>query len=53
VADRPALAEGSALLAQDGDLAALEMAGMGGEFEAGEDLRIALTGAPMRAVIDG
>jgi len=53
VADRLALAEGAALLAQDGDLAALEMTGMGGEFEAGEDLRIALTSALMRAVIDG
>ena len=52
-ADRLALAEGAALLAQSGALAALELAGMGGEFEAGEDLRIALTGAPMRASLDG
>ena len=52
-ADRLALDEGAALLAQDPGVAALEMAGMGGEFEAGEDLRIALTGAPMRAGIDG
>ncbi|GGH31422.1 allophanate hydrolase [Cribrihabitans marinus] len=52
-ADRLALAEGAALLGQGADLAAVEMAGMGGEFEAGEDLRIALTGAPMRAAIDG
>lgn len=52
-ADRLALAEGAALLGQDGALAALEMAGMGGEFEAGEHMRIALTGAPMRATIDG
>ena len=29
------------------------MAGMGGEFQADSDLRIALTGAPMRAGIDG
>jgi biotin-dependent carboxylase-like uncharacterized protein len=52
-ADRLALAEGAALLAQDPDHAALEMAGMGGEFEATEDMRIALTGAPMRASIYG
>lgn len=52
-ADRLALAEGAALLDQDASCAALEMAGMGGEFEAGADLRIALTGAPMRAAIDG
>ncbi|TRD23528.1 biotin-dependent carboxyltransferase family protein [Palleronia caenipelagi] len=52
-ADRLALAEGAALLEQSGDLAALEMAGAGGVFEAACDLRIALTGAPMRAEIDG
>lgn len=52
-ADRLALAEGAALLAQAPGSAALELAGMGGEFEATEDLRIALTGAPMRAAIDG
>ena len=52
-ADRLALAEGAALLHQSDNLAALEMAGMGGEFEATEDTRIALTGAPMRASIDG
>lgn len=52
-ADRLALAEGAALLGQDESLAALEMAGMGGEFEVTEDTRIALTGAPMRASIDG
>ena len=46
------LAEGAALLGQDDGLAALEMAGMGGEFEAESDMRIALTGAPMRAAID-
>lgn len=50
--DRMALAEGAALLGQ-GESAALEMGGMGGRFEAGCDLRIALTGAPMRASIDG
>ena len=50
--DRLALAEGEALLGQK-DAVALEMAGMGGLFEADVDLRIALTGAPMRARIDG
>lgn len=52
-ADRLALAEGAALLGQRDTLAALEMAGMGGTFEAGADMRVALTGAPMRATIDG
>lgn len=52
-ADRLALHEGAALLGQSATLAALEMAGFGGEFEATEDLRIALTGAPMQASIDG
>ncbi len=51
--DRRALAEGAALLQQAAELAALEMAGMGGRFEADRDLRIALTGAQMRATIDG
>jgi len=51
-ADRLALAEGAALLGQSGDCAALEMAGLGGEFEATEDMRIALTGAPMRASVE-
>lgn len=52
-ADRLALAEGAALLGQAPDVAVLEMAGTGGEFEVTEDTRIALTGAPMRASIDG
>lgn len=53
-ADSLALAEGAALLGQKVDNAAIEMAGMGGSFEAGgEDLVIALTGAPMKASIDG
>jgi len=51
--DRLALAEGAALLGQGRELAVLEMAGMGGDFTAEEDLRIALTGAPMRATLDG
>ena len=52
-ADRLALYEGAALLGQPEAFAAVEMAGMGGEFEATQDMRIALTGAPMRAAIDG
>ncbi|MGP6089838.1 biotin-dependent carboxyltransferase family protein [Antarctobacter jejuensis] len=52
-ADCLALAEGAALLGQAAGTLALEMAAMGGDFEATEDIRIALTGAPMRATIDG
>ncbi|MEI4234272.1 biotin-dependent carboxyltransferase family protein [Roseovarius sp. D22-M7] len=52
-ADRLAMAEGAALLNQDSRLAALEMAGAGGTFEVSRDTRIALTGAPMQAGIDG
>lgn len=52
-ADRLALAEGAALLGQSSDLAAIEMVGMGGVFEAQSDVRIALTGAPMRATLNG
>ena len=52
-ADRLALFEGAALLGQRATLPALELAGFGGDFEAGEDLRIALTGAPMSASLDG
>lgn len=52
-ADRMAVAEGAALLGQSDTLAVLEMAGMGSSFEASEDTRIALTGAPMPAQIDG
>lgn len=52
-ADRKALAEGAALLGQSVELPALEMMGFGGEFEVDRDTRIALTGAPMRAQIDG
>ena len=53
VADRLALFEGAALLGQDPELAALELGGFGGVFEATAPLRIALTGAPMTASIDG
>ncbi|UMA65469.1 biotin-dependent carboxyltransferase family protein [Roseivivax marinus] len=52
-ADRLALYEGAALLGQDAGLAALEMAGAGGVFEATADIRIAFTGAPMTASLDG
>jgi len=54
VMDAMALAEGAALLGQCGDLAVIEMAGFGGSFRAhGATLRIALTGAAMRARLDG
>lgn len=52
-ADPIALHEGAALLGQDPNCAALEMAGSGGSFEADQDTRIALTGAQMQVSIDG
>lgn len=52
-ADVLALHEGAALLAQPTDLAVLEMVGMGGSFRANENIRIALTGAPMPTTLDG
>ena len=52
-ADRMALAEGAALLGQPSTCAALEMAGTGGDFEVSAPTRIALTGAPMAATLDG
>lgn len=51
--DRTALFEGAALLGQPPSLAAVEMAGRGGVFEAARDLRIALTGAEMTAESEG
>ncbi|MBF9033998.1 urea amidolyase [Rhodobacterales bacterium HKCCE2091] len=51
--DRRALHEAAALLGQSPDLAVLEMAGVGGVFEAEGDIRIALTGAPMAAKLNG
>ena len=51
--DPTALYEGAALLGHAPTCAALEMAGMGGTFEATGDVRIALTGAVMDASIDG
>lgn len=50
--DRLALAEGAALLGQPVG-AAVEMAGFGGRFSVEAPTRIALTGAPMRATLDG
>jgi len=52
-ADVLALYEGAALLGQSPDHAALELAGLGGIYEATKDMRIALTGAPMAATIEG
>ncbi len=52
-ADRLALLEGAALLGQSPALAALEMAGFGGDFTLTQDTRFALTGAPMQARLDG
>jgi len=51
-ADTLALVEGAALLRQSPGLAALEMAGFGGRFTCTTPLRIALTGAPMRATLN-
>ena len=51
-ADRLALHEGAAILGQAADLAALELGGFGGVFEATAPVRFALTGAPMQADID-
>lgn len=51
--DGTALHEGAALLRQDPNTAAIEMAGSGGVFQADQDTRIALTGAVMAAQIDG
>lgn len=51
-ADTLALAEGAALLGQPIG-AALEMAGFGGRFRLGRACRVALTGAPMKASVEG
>ncbi len=50
--DRLALHEAAALLDQP-VTAGIEMIGFGGTFEATADTRIALTGAPMQASLDG
>jgi allophanate hydrolase len=51
--DLLALAEGAALLGQSDDLAVLELAGGAVTLSASQDMRIALTGAEMRATLDG
>lgn len=51
-ADRQAWLAGVALLGQEPGAAAVEMAGLGGTFRFQRDTRIALTGAPMRAMLD-
>lgn len=52
-ADRRAILETAALLDLAAPVAALEMAGTGGRFRLDQPHRIALTGAPMRARLDG
>ena len=52
-ADRRAMVEGAVLLGQSAELAALEMVGTGGRFEATQTCVVAFTGAAMRASIDG
>ncbi|WP_071795357.1 biotin-dependent carboxyltransferase family protein [Natronohydrobacter thiooxidans] len=51
--DRLALIEGAALLGQDPTLAGIEIAGSYLSLRADNPVRIALTGAPMRARCDG
>lgn len=51
--DRPGFLAGAALLGQDPGLAALEMAGTGGVFRFARPTRLALSGARMRASLDG
>jgi allophanate hydrolase len=53
VLDTWAVHESAALLGQKPTCAVLEMAGMGGEFEFTQDTRVALTGAKMRATLEG
>lgn len=52
-ADRLALFEAAALLGSTQVLAGIEMAAIGGEFSFSTPMRIALTGAPMQARLDG
>ncbi len=52
-ADRLALFEAAALLGLEQVGAAIEMAGLGGRFRFGHTCRFALTGAPMKAALDG
>lgn len=52
-ADRYSLIDGAVLLGQSAECAALEMAGMGGRFSFSHPTRFALSGAKMRATLDG
>ena len=51
--DRLAILEAAALLGLQSPVAAVEMAGTGGEISVTAPMRVALTGAPMRTTIDG
>ncbi|TVQ35111.1 MAG: biotin-dependent carboxyltransferase family protein [Geminicoccaceae bacterium] len=52
--DPRALVAGAAILGQAPDLAAVELVGMGGQYEAfGGAVRVALTGAAFKASLDG
>lgn len=51
--DTLALWEAAALLGLSAPVAGIEMPGMGGRFTVTEKTRVALTGAPMRASLDG
>ena len=52
-ADRLGYIDGAVLLGQSPDLAAIEMAGLGGRFSFSAPTRFALSGARMRATLDG
>ncbi len=52
-ADRIGWLEGVALLGQSLEAASIEMAGMGGRLRFEADTRFALSGAPMRAMLNG
>ena len=52
-ADRLGFLDGAVLLGQPPALAALEMAGIGGRFRVDAPIRFALSGAKMRAKLDG
>lgn len=52
-ADTLALYEAAALLGRPAPGEAIEMAGLGGSFSTDAPMRFCLTGAPMRATIDG
>jgi biotin-dependent carboxylase-like uncharacterized protein len=52
-ADTLALSEAAALLGKPAPGEAIEMAGLGGSFTTDAPMRFCLTGAPMRATVDG